>query len=88
MFGGHIENLCRPANFKLHGLRRIRKYLSTEKAWVLCIVFINSQFNYAPIIWMFCNKTDCHKIEKIQHRALKVIYDCEKSYKQFLLIKN
>ena len=28
----HIDNLCRTANYKLHALRRIRKYLSLEKA--------------------------------------------------------
>ena len=49
---------------------------------------INSQFNYAPIIYMFCKKTDYYRIEKIHHRALKVVHDCEQSYKELLLIKN
>ena len=46
-FNEHIDNLCRTANYKLHALRRIRKYLSLEKAKLLCNAFINSQFNYA-----------------------------------------
>ena len=29
-FNEHIDNLCRTANYKLHALRRIRKYLSLE----------------------------------------------------------
>ena len=33
-------------------LRRIRKYLSLEKTKLLCSTFINSQFNYAPMMWM------------------------------------
>ena len=37
-------------NYKLHALRRIRKYLSLEKAKMLGDVFIDSQFNYAPLI--------------------------------------
>ena len=49
----HIDNLCRTANFKLHALRRTRKYLSLEKAKLLCNSFINSQLNYAPLVWMF-----------------------------------
>ena len=57
-FNEHIDNLCRTANYKLHALRRIRKYLSLEKAKLLCNAFINSQFNYAPLVWMFCRKTN------------------------------
>ena len=49
---------------------------------------INSQFSYAPIIYMFGKKTDYYRIEKIHHRALKVVHDCEQSYKEPLLIKN
>ena len=37
-------------------LRRIRKYLSLEKAKMFGNAFIDSQFNYAPLILMFCGK--------------------------------
>ena len=58
IFNKHIDNLCRTANYKLHALRRIRKYLSLEKAKPLWNASINSQFNYAPLVWIFCrNKT-------------------------------
>ena len=55
-FNEHIDNLCRTANYKLYALRRIRKYLSLEKAKLLWNSFINSQFNYAPLVWLFCRK--------------------------------
>ena len=29
-FKQHVENLCRKAQYKLHALRRIRKFLTTE----------------------------------------------------------
>ena len=85
VFKKHIENLCRTAQYKLHDLTRIRKYLTLNKAILLGNAFINSQFNYAPLIWMFCRKTLCHKIEKIHHRILKVIYQSEESYKNLFL---
>ena len=44
---------CRTANYKLHALRRKIKYLSLEKAKLLCNTFINSQFKYAPY-WCEC----------------------------------
>ena len=49
-FNEHINNLCRNASYKLHALRRIRKYLSQDQAKLLYNPFINSQFNYAPVI--------------------------------------
>ena len=60
----HINMLLRRASFKLHALRRIRKYLTAVKAKLLYNAFINSQFNYASIIWMFCHKQGYLKIEK------------------------
>ena len=65
VFKKHIENLYRTAQYKLHALTSIRKYLTLDKAILLGNAFINSQFNYAPLIWMFCRKTLYHKIEKI-----------------------
>ena len=46
----HIENLCQKAQYKLHALRRIRKFLTIEKAKILGNAFIDSQFNYAPLL--------------------------------------
>ena len=56
-FKSLIEGLCRKANYKLHALRRIRKYLTVEKAKLLANAFINSNFTYAPLIWMFAGKS-------------------------------
>ena len=64
-FNELIDNLCRTANYKLHALQIIRKYLSLEKAKLLYNVFINGQFNYAPLAGMFCRKKQYLKIQKI-----------------------
>ena len=87
-FNEHIDNLCRTANYKLHALRRIRKYLSLEKAKLLCNAFINSQFNYVPLVWMFCRKKQYLKIQKIHHKALKVVYNSNKNYNELLRDNN
>ena len=49
-FKDHIDTLYRNASYKLHSLRRIRKYLTPDKAKVLYSAFINSQLSYAAII--------------------------------------
>ena len=56
-FKNHINELCRKASYKLHVLQRIRRYLSVDKTKLLANAFIDSQFNYAPLIWMFAGKT-------------------------------
>ena len=57
-FNEHVDHLSRRANYKLHALRRIRKYVSLEKAKLLCNTFINSLFSVSPIIWIFCKKSN------------------------------
>ena len=64
IFNKHIDNLCRTANYKLHASRRTRKYLSLEKAKLLRNAFINSQFNYAPLMWVFCRKKQYLEIQR------------------------
>ena len=68
-FKKHIDKLVRKAQYKLHALQRIRKFLTIEKAKILGNAFIDSQFNYAPLIWMFCRKTFYCKFEKNHHRT-------------------
>ena len=65
-------------------MRRIRTSLTVEN---LTNAFINSQFNYAPLIWMFASTTVTNKILKIHDRTLQVVY-CEycKSYENLLQI--
>ena len=48
--------------------------------------FIDSQFNYAPLIWMFCRKGLYLKMQKIHHKTLKVIYQSNKT-DQFVNLK-
>ena len=50
--------------------------------------FIMSNFNHCPIAWHFCNQSSVNKMEKIQLRALRFIYDDFESPLQDLLQKN
>ena len=75
------------AKYKLRALQKIRNYLSTEKARLLATTFINNQFYYAPLIWMFAGKSLISKVQKIHFRTLQVVYNTyEKSYKGLLIL--
>ena len=71
----HIDKLCKTARFKLHALRRIRKFLSLEQVKLLAHLFVNTQFGYAPLIWIFTSKNSMLKVNKIHRRTLRVVYD-------------
>ena len=60
-----------------------------EKGKLLSISFIDSQFNYAPLIWMFAGKTLINAIGKIHFRTLQVVYnDYNSSYEHLLQLNN
>ena len=74
-FKSHIEEMCRKQGYKLNASRRIRKYPTVEKAKLLANAFINSQFTYAPLIWMFAGKSSIAKICKIHFLTFQVDYN-------------
>ena len=63
-FTEHISNLCKKASQKLHALARISHFINTDKLKMLMKAFIVSQFNYCPLVWMFCNRTLNNRINK------------------------
>ena len=42
--------------------------------------FIEAQFKYCLITWMFFSRSCNNKINKLQERALKLVYDYESSF--------
>ena len=80
--------LIHNGNCKLLTFRRIKKYLTLEKAKLLCSAFINNKFSYVSVIWMFCCKKDYLKIEKVQHEDLKIIHYNIESYEELLICNN
>ena len=50
--------------------------------------FIASTFEYAPVVWIFCGKTNSKKLEKLQERALRFIYKDKVCSYELLLQKS
>ena len=74
-FKQHVSKLCKTGNQKLHALARISKYMNKDKLKLIMKAFITSQFNYAPLTWMFHSRTLNNKINKPHERALRLVYD-------------
>ena len=72
-------------NQKLPALARISKFLYLEKRKLIMRTFIESQFNYCPLVWMFHNRTLNNKINKLHERALRIVFrNNELSFQELL----
>ena len=68
-------------------LRRIGKNLCKLSRMTIFHTFIISNFNFCPLSWHFCSKSNTNKIEKNQERALRFVYDDYNSLYTELLSK-
>ena len=84
-FSEHVSSSCKKAARQLNALARIAKYLDFNSRKLIYNSFIKSNFTYCPIVWHFCGKENNNKLEKIQERALRILYDDKcSSYTQLL----
>ncbi len=75
MFKTHIAAICCKAGKQINALARLTKHLTSEVKLSMFQTFIMSHFNVCPLVWHFCGVKDLKKIEKIQHRALRYVYN-------------
>ena len=74
-FDNHISDLCKKAATQLNVLKRLKSFLGFEEKRVLVQSFVFSNFNYRPLVWFFSSSKSVEKIEKMQKRALRFLYD-------------
>ena len=87
-FQQHVSKLCQRASRKIHALGRISQYIETNKLKIIMRAFIETEFNYCPLTWMFHSRTLNNKINKLHERALRITYKDEKSTFSELLEKD
>ena len=68
-FESHITDICNNAIWKI-SLARVTPYMDLSKRHILMNAFINSQFNYCPLVGMCHNRTTNGKI----NRLMKDVY--------------
>ena len=74
-FDKHVLKFCSKANQKLSALSRVANLLSFNKRRTLFEAFVESQFKYCPIVWMFHSGRTNNKINRLYERALRIVYD-------------
>ena len=87
-FDDHVNNLCKKACQKLNALSRLAPFMNLDKRIIIMKAFIESQFGYCPLVWMFHSRSLNNKINRIHERALRITYNDKSSNFQELLDKD
>ena len=84
-FDIHVSSLCKSAAKQLNAMIRLKEFLNFNAKKVLVNSYIMSNFNYCPLVWMLCSAKSQFKIESLQKRALRFLYnDFSSSYEKLL----
>ena len=84
-FNKHISALCKKAAGQLNAICRMGKHVGQSEKTVLIQSFVEANFNYCPLVWFFTSPSSYRKIERIQERALCILYDDYHNDVNFLL---
>ena len=87
-FEKHLSILCKKVSGKVSALARLVKFIPFDEKSLLLKSFIESQFSYCPLIWMFCSRKMNAKINHIHERALRLVYGDYTTSFEDLLIKD
>ena len=64
-FEDHINKICNRVKKKLNALHCIESHMSLDKQKMLLRDFIESQFSYCPLIWMFHSRALNNEINQL-----------------------
>ena len=73
-FEEHLTKACDKASQKLNALASISSYMNINQRKRVMRAFISSQFGYCPLVWFFCSRKINNRINRIQERALRIVY--------------
>ena len=86
-FSRHIETQVNKANRLLGLIRRSFTFMDAECMRLLFTSIVRPHLEFANVIWSPSTKRDCELIERVQHRATKMVPNLKKLSYQDRLIK-
>ena len=84
----HVKKLCKKACQKLTALVRIAPLMNVDKKRMIMKTFIELQFGYCPLVWLFHSRSLNNKINRIHERSLRITYNDKSSSFQNLFEKD
>ena len=81
----HVSDLCQKTSRQVNAVCRLRNVASKESKFIMYKTYILSNFNYCSTIWHYCGKIATIKIEKLNKRALRIVFnDNTSTYNELL----
>ena len=87
-FNLHMSNICRSAANQLNALIRLKRFLGFKEKRILTNSCFMVNFNYCPLVWMFSIASSLKKIENLQKRSLRFLYNDDEILYEELLLKS
>ena len=88
-FDKYLNEICSKANKNLNVLSRMQSFLSAKKRRISFKSFIESQFKYCALNWIFCRRKSNNKINRLHERSLRIVNnDHESIYEEVLSHNN
>lgn len=82
-FTQQINEICSQTGKQINAMKRLKNYLTKECKLIIYNSYVNSNFNYCSVVWMFTSKSNVEKLENTNKRALRFATNKEgKSYEE------
>ena len=76
IFNEHVSSVCRKAGNKLSVLARLLNFMSFKQRRILLKTFVESQFKYCLLIWMFHSRRVNNKFNHTRSRRIVYKDNC------------
>jgi len=86
-FHDHIAVLCCKISRQITVFNRFKRLIPLVAKLRLYDSFIFSHLNYCSMVWHFCLKRDSDKLEKLNERALRSVFQDKENDYRYLLNK-
>ena len=83
-----MRKICFQLQWKRSPLCHLAPFMNLDKRRIIMKAFIESQFGYCSLVWMFHSRSLKNEINRIHERALRITYNDKSSNFQELLDKD
>ena len=74
-FNEHVSLVCKKVNNQLNVMIRFPSLICTATKLKLYNAFILPHFQYYFMVWHFCSSRNCEKLESLNKRALRIVFN-------------
>ena len=72
-FSEHVKRTCKACFLQMHGLRRIKQYLTPEVAVIAANALVNSYLDYCNSLFRGLSCFNQHKLQSIQNTLARIV---------------